>query len=719
MDGLSFPKSDLMWARATVRPIILTTAGKPHSPIAFVNPAFTDLTGYTQDEAIDQGWHFLQGPDTDTRVIQEISDALSAGISIRREILNYRKNGEPFWNDLTLDPIFDATGRLIGHVGILNDSTAGRVAQDARMAAELQLQNIVRHLPGYVYRRVLTPSGDIEMPYLSPSINEILAIPQDIAVSSTDFFRHLHPEDYDGFKSAVMRSAADLTVFREEFRLISTMGTVRWFRSDAPARRSADGGVYWDGLAIDITAEKMSETEIAFLAFHDSLTGLGNRVNFKNSLNKAIESAPAGEARIGVFFIDVDAFQEINTTLGQAAGDNALRKIGRRLTRFAGAGGGMVARLGGDEFAVLLPVIASEQSIDDIAASICREIARPMKISSQVIIVQVCVGAAVFPNSRGAEDETDASVEVMKQADLALRAAKQLGPGAHLVYAVEFDDRLRNRLALRQSLHRAVEGQQFELHYQPLVQLASGNIVGAEALVRWNHPELGMQRPDVFVPLAESSGLIVPLGAWAIKEAMRQAQAWKRPGVTPPRIAINISSIQLTKPGFIAAVENALGETGADPHDFEFELTEGLMIEPSPETMAILYWLKSLGFLLTIDDFGTGYSTFKYIRDFPVDKIKIDQTFVRQLVIDSSDASIIRAMITLSRSLGIQIVAEGIETKMQRDFLRDEGCEVGQGYLFSLPLAAEDFGWLLRSKLSLPISSERMLNDDRPASVTG
>jgi EAL domain-containing protein (putative c-di-GMP-specific phosphodiesterase class I) len=285
-----------------------------------------------------------------------------------------------------------------------------------------------------------------------------------------------------------------------------------------------------------------------------------------------------------------------------------------------------------------------------------------------------------------------------------LRAAKQEGPGAYRVYSVAFDDRLRNRLALRQSLHRAIEGQQFELHYQPLVQLASGRIVGAEALVRWNHPELGTQRPDVFIPLAEASGMIVPLGAWAIKQAMRQGQLWKRPGVGAPRIAINISSIQLAKPGFIAAVEQALSETGADPRDFEFELTEGLMIEPSSETLAILTWVKSLGFGITIDDFGTGYSTFKYLRDFPVDKIKIDQTFVRQLAIDSSDASIIRSMIALSRSLGVQIVAEGVETAMQRDFLRDEGCEVGQGYFFSLPLTAEDFGWLLRSGLNLPVS---------------
>jgi EAL domain-containing protein (putative c-di-GMP-specific phosphodiesterase class I) len=243
------------------------------------------------------------------------------------------------------------------------------------------------------------------------------------------------------------------------------------------------------------------------------------------------------------------------------------------------------------------------------------------------------------------------------------------------------------------------------LHYQPLINLESGRIIGGEALVRWNHPELGMQRPDLFIPLAENSGLIMPLGAWIMKEAMRQVQAWKRQGIDVPRIAINVSSVQLQKPDFISVVEQALAGTGANPTDFEFELTEGVLIEASREMLSVLNALKCLGFGITIDDFGTGHSTFKYLRDFPVDKIKIDQTFVRQLVIGSNDASIIRSMIALSRSLGLAIVAEGIETAMQRDFLREEGCETGQGYFFSLPLAAEDFGWILQRRATLPMST--------------
>jgi EAL domain-containing protein (putative c-di-GMP-specific phosphodiesterase class I) len=295
----------------------------------------------------------------------------------------------------------------------------------------------------------------------------------------------------------------------------------------------------------------------------------------------------------------------------------------------------------------------------------------------------------------------------MKHADHALLNAKRQGAGTCHVYSAPRDDPFGNRLTLRRSLQVAITDEQFLLSYQPLVDLASGEIVGAEALIRWNHPDLGIQGPNAFIPYAEESGLIVPLGEWTMRRAMQQVQAWRRQGLSPPCIAINVSGVQLQRPGFIAAVERALQETGARPNDFEFELTEGTLIDAATDTHRQLQTLRKMGFGLAIDDFGTGHSTFKYLRDFPVTKIKIDQTFIRQLVLDSNDALIIRAMIGLSRSLNLQIVAEGVETLAQRDFLRDEGCKVGQGYLFSLPLAAEDFAWLLETRCTLPVGIKK------------
>jgi EAL domain-containing protein (putative c-di-GMP-specific phosphodiesterase class I) len=242
------------------------------------------------------------------------------------------------------------------------------------------------------------------------------------------------------------------------------------------------------------------------------------------------------------------------------------------------------------------------------------------------------------------------------------------------------------------------------MHYQPLVDLASGRIIGAEALVRWRHPEFGLIRPDLFIPIAEATRLIVPLGNWITRAVMRQTLAWKREGISAPRISINLSSVQLQSAAFVDMVERALAETGSNGADFEFELTEGVLIDPSPEISARLAELKALGFTLSLDDFGSGHASFAYLRRFPVDKIKIDQTFVRQLTVGSSDAMIVRAMIGMAHSLGLDVIAEGIETRRQRDLLVEEGCGSGQGYFFSRPLKPEDFASMMEQGVLLPSS---------------
>jgi len=696
-------KTDLEDAMMTTSCAMLVSGDPARDhPIIFVNPAFTQLTGYEPSDIIGRNCRLLQGADTDVDVAADIHRAIGAGEPIRCEILNYRKNGDPFWNDLRIDPIRNKFGIVTGFVGVQFDATASHSVREAQLATELRLEDIISHVPGYVYRRILKTDGSIELSYLSPSINRTLGIARGILVTSATFYDHVHPEDRQELIRAIRQSATDLSVFREEFRLVSSTGAVRWFRSDALARLLPNGDIMWDGIAIEITAERKSETDLAFLAFHDSLTGLCNRDLFKSALLKVM-SSPSRDEELAIFFIDLDSFQEINDSLGQEVGDDVLRVVGDRLTKFSKGAAGTVARLGGDEFAILIPAVSPAEPVTELALRIHAELAQPMHVMGQEIIVQACVGAAMHSRTSEISDPADVCSELMKQADLALLAAKREGRGSCLVYASDLDDRFQNRMALRQSLHNAILNDQLELHYQPLVDLASGRIVGAEALVRWNHPELGLQRPDLFIPLAEKSGFIVPLGAWVINEAMRQSQAWRLQGFTTPRISMNVSSVQLQKPGFIATIEEALANTGADPRDFEFELTEGLLIEASTEILSILSAIKAFGFWITIDDFGTGNATFKYLRDFPIDKIKIDQVFVRQLVIDSSDAFIIHAMVALARSLSVTIVAEGIETEMQREFLRREGCQVGQGYLFSMPLMAEDFGWMLQNHVALPM----------------
>jgi diguanylate cyclase (GGDEF)-like protein len=397
-----------------------------------------------------------------------------------------------------------------------------------------------------------------------------------------------------------------------------------------------------------------------------------------------------------VLHIDITEFHDLNDRIGQHAGDEILCETARRLTRIAESVVGVAGRIGGDEFALLVPDCADKGTLSSLVKSVSDALGLPIVIGAQQLKIQTRIGASL---SGGGTPDTpagaDLTAELMTQAELALRWAKQQGRNAHMLYSAERDDRFQNRAILARTLEQAIANGELSLHYQPLVEIASGRIVSAEALVRWYHPLLGMQRPDLFIPLAESSGLIVPLGRWVLDEALRQRRRWQSEGLLPPPIAINLSGIQLLDPSFISTVETSLRNADADAGDFEIELTEGLLIEPSPQVMASLAGLRRMGFTITIDDFGSGHASFRYLRDFPIDKLKIDQSFVRQLVLESTEALIIRAIISLARGMGIGCVAEGIETEMQRELLLREGCQIGQGALFSMPLVAEDFGWLL------------------------
>jgi diguanylate cyclase (GGDEF)-like protein/PAS domain S-box-containing protein len=699
---------DLRPLLATSQSIVLTDSTQFDDPIVFVNPAFCQMTGYAPEEILGRNCHFLQGPDTDRTAIEIMSAAVENGLPVSQKVLNYRKNGDAFWAHVALDPIRDEFGRLLGFIRVQSDlGMAQRREAAAAQNVPSSLQSISNNIPGYVFRRVLLRDGTLALPFISASLNAILGV-SDREITTEDFLGYLHPDDRSEFRQAVERSARELSIFEEEIRLVAPSGDVHWFRSNAVPHPLPDGGVVWDGMAIEITSEKTAKIELNFLASHDALTGLSNRVAFRNTLAETIGHL-SEDHQAGLYYVDLDGFQVVNDSWGEAFGDMVLRRAGIRLSEFAVSRGGVAARLGDDEFAVLLPGLKSGVQHLELAESIRRVLGRPMHIEGRAISLEVSVGIAAVPLARGpdAPAHSDIATELIERAYLALQDAKRRGPGLTRLYSPESDERFRNQRALRQSLQRAVvEPKEFELYYQPLVNLACGDIIGAEALIRWNHPELGFQRPDLFIPLAESSGLIVPLGAWVLKDAMRQGQVWRRSGLRTPRISINVSGVQLQRPGFLATVEQALRETDADPRDFELELTEGVLIDAATDIRKQLSTLKGMGFELAIDDFGTGHSTFRYLRDFPIDTIKIDQTFVRHLVIGSSDASIISAMIGLARSLRVRIVAEGIETVLQRNFLRDEGCEIGQGYLFSMPLTADDFGRLLEQGVSLPMSED-------------
>ncbi len=687
---------------ATSCSILITDATQRDNPIAYVNAAFSDLFGYSEAEAVGRNCRFLQGTDTDPLVVAEIRAAVASGTGIRRQILNYRKDGTPFWNELTIDPIRDAAGRLTGFVGVQLQTDPVHLANEAREQAESKLDSIASHIPGYIYRRVMKTDGTIKIVYCSPSLSKLLEIDETEVPCS--FYDYVHPDDLDELMTAIRRSAAEMTIFREEYRLISRSGVTHWFRSDTPPRRTTSGEIVWDGLAIETGAEKRWRSEIANLALLDPLTSLLTREAWRQALALQFDAGNGVVGQCGILYVNIEAFRRLNDKLGQLKCDEILREIARRLKIISASVAGTAGRLGGDEFALLVPVCASDDALSQLARATSDSLAHPIQIGAQSLMIRTCIGATLSGKLVAARTaDEDMTSELMMQAELALRWAKQAGCSSHVVYSAAQDDRFQNQAILARSLENAIENDELELHYQPMVDLASGRIVSAEALVRWNHPTLGLQRPDLFIPLAEKSGLIVQLGRWVLNQAVRQRTVWQQAGLTPPPIAINVSGSQLMEPAFVKFVADALTRLHASAGDFEIELTEGVLIEASAQIMASLHALRDMGFTIAIDDFGSGHATFRYLRDFPVDKVKLDQQFVRNLVIGSSDALIIRAIISLTRSMSKRLVAEGIETKMQRAFLLHEGCEIGQGYLFSMPLVAEDFAWMLANHVKLPL----------------
>lgn len=679
---------------ATSCAIVITDARQDDYPIIYVNRAFTALTGYTAAEVIGRNCRLLQGLDTDPQARADIRTALAAETAIQCNILNYRKDGTPFWNDMTIDPVQDATGRVTHHV-----ATQHVIVSEPSTKADTRFASIVSNIPGYVFRRILRPDGTVKVPYLSPPLLRLLGV--EGAPPYPALYRGIHPADREGLAAAFAKSAVGLSQFQHEFRIIAANGATHWLRSDATPRRMPNGDIVWDGLTLDISAEKRWAREIANPPLRDPLTGLLTRAAWRNALDRHLRTEEMSDDAFGILYIDIAGFSVLNHRFGQALADAVLCETARRLSEIGEAFAGTVARLGGDEFALLIPACRDRAALSGMAHRVRDVLAAPITVAGHPATIRTCIGAT-FGEAGGGIDPVETTI----RAELALRWAKQAGPDTSILYSPERDDRYRNHSVLEQTLEQAIANDEFELHYQPLVDMASGRIVSAEALVRWRHPTLGMQRPDLFIPLAEQMGLIDRLGHWVMVQAMRQHRMWQDAGLTPPPIAINVSGIQLLDPGFISRVEAAVRSTDANPANFEFELTEGMLIEPSPQVMTSLGALRAMGFRLAIDDFGSGHATFRYLRDFPVDKLKIDQIFVRKLVPGSPDAHIIRAMISLAHSMKLAFVAEGIETHMQRDFLESEGCPIGQGYLFSMPLLPEDFGWMLANDVQLPLNRD-------------
>ena len=430
--------------------------------------------------------------------------------------------------------------------------------------------------------------------------------------------------------------------------------------------------------------------EVARAAHYDSLTGLANRALFRDRLGRAQLRAARNEQHLGVMLLDIDRFKGINETLGHDAGDFLLTGVAERL-RECVREVDSIARFGGDEFAIILEGLVQGESAAIVAERILASVARPFEVAGREVFVTTSAGIAIYP-----DDGADVSA-LVKNADSALFGAKAQGRNTYRFYTPDLNARALERLSLETGLRRALEREEFVLYYQPRVELASGRLLGAEALLRWIHPEHGLVPPGSFIPLAEESGLIIPIGEWVVRAACAQSRAWQEAGYRPLRIAVNISARQFAHRALRDTVASALQDSGLDAAHLEIELTEGLLMEHTDTVLATLGDLKAMGLLIAIDDFGTGYSSLSYLKRFPIDALKIDQSFVRDITTDANAAAISAAIVALARTLRLNVIAEGVETREQAELLLSQGCAEGQGYLYSRPLPADRFvEWLER-----------------------
>jgi diguanylate cyclase (GGDEF)-like protein/PAS domain S-box-containing protein len=439
----------------------------------------------------------------------------------------------------------------------------------------------------------------------------------------------------------------------------------------------------------DVSATRAMSRQMTHAAQHDLVTNLPNRLLLNDRISQSISLAHRQNRPLAVIFLDLDRFKYINDSLGHATGDKLLQSVSKRL--LAGLrGSDTVSRQGGDEFVILLSEIADPEDLAASARKILLLLNAPHSIGGQDLHIGGSIGISVYPGD-GEDAET-----LIKNADTAMYHAKERGRNNFQFFKAEMNLKAVERQSLEGSLRRALEREEFLLHYQPKVNLDTGEITGVEALIRWQHPDRGLVPPSQFVPIAEDCGLILQIGRWVLREACRQASAWQNAGLPPLPIAVNVSAVEFRDKGFAERVRTVLSETGLEARYLELELTEGVLMEDAETMVSVLHELKMMGVLLAVDDFGTGYSSLSYLRLFPIDVLKIDQSFVQQITADSDDSTIVSAIINMGKSLKHTVVAEGIETREQRAYLQAQRCAEGQGYLFSAPLTAARFGHLLQ-----------------------
>ena len=655
-----------------------------------VSPGIRQLLGVEPEAWLEdpEGWYASIHPDDLERVVQESGRCIAAGVPFRLQYRAVRADGETISISEETAIVPDEDGMPTYWLGLMLD-----VSEFVRTRQELDETQqkygaLVEQIPAIVYIDVA--DDDLSTSYVSPQITELLGITPEEYVADPDLWlKQLHPEDRDRALSTYLEGRDSGESFTFEYRLLAKDGRVVWFSDSAIVIRDPDGTpLFVHGVMLDITDRKAAEEQVAYLAYHDKLTGLPNRAMFDELSDLAIARARRSGMGVAVLHLDLDNFKLVNDSLGHEAGDAMILELAERL-REATRDTDLITRPGGDEFILLLadidrtpPVAGGADGGLVVAESVTTRIQQslqvPFVLDGNEVYASASIGMSLFP-----QDADDAPT-LSKNAEAAMFQSKKAGPGGYAMHVEDGADAL-SRLSLTTRLRKAVENETWTLHYQPLVSLTDGSMIGVEALIRWLEPNGGIVPPGEFIPLAEEMGLIEVIGDWVVEEIGRQDQAWRAAGLEL-EIGFNLSPRQMFQPDLVNKIVSRLETSGMDLTKVVVEITESTAMTDPERTQRILFELHDRGLQLAIDDFGTGYSSLARLKHLPVDILKIDRSFVRDVDNDRDAASMVSAMIALALNLGMTPLAEGIETEGEWRFLADHSCTLGQGFFFSRPV---------------------------------
>jgi len=611
----------------------------------------------------------------------------------RMETTMRRANGEEFPVEVTVAPA--GSGNDLSFTAFIRDISERRRAEGALEQREKRFRTIVEKS----WSGVVLLDGECRFSYAGSSTAHLIGY-TEAELLGRSIFEFVHPRDVE----ACRKSFADILASPNheahgELRFRHKNGLWIWLEgfSQNLLHESSVAAIVLNYR--DVSQRKETEKQLEYRAYYDSLTGLPNRLLFRDRLVNSLAHARRNRVGVAVMYLDVDHFKLVNDGLGHTFGDALLADVATRLQDSLRASD-TISRIGGDEFSVLLPEVVNAEAVAGVARKILDSLQKPFRVEGHEIFVTASIGISTFP-ADGEDAET-----LLKCADAALYRAKELGRNQAQLFTASMNERYVRRLALEQHLHHAVERQQLELYYQPIYDRARRRIVSLEALLRWRDPSRGLINPSEFIQLAEETGMIIPIGEWALRTACRQLRKWHDQGLASLRVAVNISAVQLQQRGLVDVVRAALAETGIAAHQLQLEITESAAMQSFEQTMHVLRELRQMGVSIAIDDFGTGQSSLIYLKHFPIDTVKIDKEFLREVTSDETAAAIVSYVINLAHTLQLKVVAEGVETEAQYTFLRHYACDLLQGYLFSRPLPADDILPFLQQTVFRPATRE-------------